>query len=148
MKDREVRYPIDRMSGSSEAASVLRTYLEDQDCEHLVVLMLDGSTNMIGLHEVAMGGISGCSVSCRDIFKAAIVARASALILSHNHPSGDVSPSREDTAFTKQAIKIGKMLGVAVLDHIIISSGISPRHLSFQAAGLMDQLNDEADTCK
>jgi len=137
IKEKSVWYPAEKVQDSSSAEKVLRAYLEDKDCEHMVVLLLDAANNMIGLSTVAVGGVSGLNTGLRDIFKAAIVARASGIILGHNHPSMDCTPSKEDIHFTEKAIEAGRLLGIPVVDHIIISSGFKASTYSFMQNGLL-----------
>src|SRR5580698_472433 len=137
IKEKSVRYPAEKVQDSSSAEKVLRAYLEDKDCEHMVVLLLDAANNMIGLSTVAVGGVSGLNTGLRDVFKAAIVARASGIILGHNHPSMDCTPSKEVIHFTEKAIEAGRLLGIPVVDHIIISSGFKASTYSFMQNGLL-----------
>lgn len=144
VRGRSIRYPSATVSNHLQAAHVMDLYLRDKDCEHLIVIMIDAQNQMIGLHMVAVGGISGLNLQLRDIFKAAIAARASSIILGHNHPSGATQPSQEDISFTKKAVQAGKLLGIGVVDHIIVSSGINQSCTSFMALGMMEQIANEA----
>jgi DNA repair protein RadC len=137
IREKNIKYPIVKATDALSAATCLRYYLKDKDCEHLVCLMLDGQNNLVGLHNVAIGGISGLHSSPRDMMKAAIVGRAHAIIMGHNHPSGDPNPSPEDITFTKTTVEAGKILGIPVVDHIIVSSGINERHFSFYENNLI-----------
>ncbi len=67
------------------------------------------------------GGLAVSIVEPRQVFKAAVLANASALLLSHNHPSGNPEPSREDVAITKQLVEAGRVMGIPVHDHLIIA---------------------------
>ena len=133
----KVKYPVSKVPDENAALSVLQTYLWDKECEHLIVLMLDGHHNFLGLTLAAQGGIHGLHVGVRDVFKGALLHRATAIVLAHNHPSGDPTPSGEDLSFTRQAVEAGKVLGCHVLDHIIVSSGVRPAHYSMSAKGVM-----------
>lgn len=135
VREGKVRYPVSRCGHQEAAVSILHTYLWEKECEHLVVLLLDGQHNFLGMTLAAKGGIHGLHVGVRDVFKVALRHRAASIILSHNHPSGDVSPSSEDDTFTQCAVQAGKLLGCPVLDHIILSSGIHPKHYSYQYHG-------------
>jgi DNA repair protein RadC len=137
VKERALRYPLDKVNSPYDAESVLRAYLEDQDCEHLIMLILDGNNNLVGVTTIGIGGISGMSVALRDIFKHAIAGRAHAFILGHNHPSGDPTPSLEDIELTKRVKEAGKLLGIPIVDHIVVSSGMSQGVYSFQSHGLV-----------
>lgn len=138
IKERGLRYPLSKLDSPNNATSALRAYLQDKDCEHLAVLMVDGHNNFLGLTTVAIGGISGLKAGVRDVFKAAIAGRASAIILGHNHPSGDPSPSSEDILFTRKVQEGSEVLGIPLLDHIIISSGMNLDNFSFLVNGLLN----------
>jgi DNA repair protein RadC len=113
----------------------MRALLSDRDCEHLAVVMLDGRNEVIGAIVVATGGISNVVASVRDVFKGAIVGRASAILLGHNHPSGDVRPSPEDDLFTARVRAGADILGIPMLDHVIVSSGRGDAMFSYHAEG-------------
>ena len=90
--------------------------------EHFIAFHLDAKHQVIGYHEVSKGTLSASLVHPREVFKAALLSNAYAIIVAHNHPSGSVEPSREDIETTKQLIKAGKIMGVDVVDHCIVSS--------------------------
>lgn len=90
--------------------------------EHFVAFHLDAKFQVIGYHEVSKGTLNASLVHPREVFKAALLSNAYAIIVAHNHPSGSVSASREDIETTKQLIKAGKIMGVNVIDHCIVSS--------------------------
>ena len=131
VKEKSIRYPLNRVMNSNQAEVVARAYLEDKDCEHLIMLMLDNQNNLIGVHTVAIGGISGLQVAISDMYRHAIAARAHAWICSHNHPSGDVNPSQMDIDLTVRLHETGKLLGIPIVDHLIVSSGLNPGVYSF-----------------
>ena len=140
IKEKDIRYPVSKMDNEVFGAAALRAYLQDKDCEHMAVLMVDGANNFIGIHLVALGSLSRIpAIYIRDIFKAAIAGRANAIVLGHNHPSGDVLPSNEDIAFTKLAYQASNVIGVPILDHLIISSGMNDDVYSFFAHGHFNQ---------
>ena len=90
--------------------------------EEFKIVLLDRSNGCIGIVSVSQGGISTCIVDPKIIFATALKGRASALILSHNHPSGNLSPSEPDLAITEKLTKGGHFLEIAVLDHLIVTS--------------------------
>lgn len=104
----------------SDVADILYHYLEHEDREHFVTLMLDSKNRVIGVHTVSIGTLSAALVSAREVFKAAILCNAASIVLGHNHPSGDVTPSPEDIHVTEALTKAGALLDIAVLDHVII----------------------------
>ena len=89
--------------------------------EQCKVLFLNRNSRLLGIYEVSTGGIHGTLVDPKVIFIAALKCCACSLILVHNHPSGNLSPSQEDHALTEKITKAGKLLDIAVLDHLIIT---------------------------
>ena len=103
-------------------ADVFRMISEEArgwDREHFLSLLVDGRHKVIGLDEVSVGTLTASLVHPREVFKAAIVANAAALVIAHNHPSGDPSPSAEDREITKRLGEAGEVLGIPLLDHVI-----------------------------
>lgn len=100
------------------------SYLKDKmrllDREHFLVLYMDSKNRIIKKETVAIGTLNACLVHPREVFKNAIINSANAIIVVHNHPSGDSQPSDQDTEITKNLQKAGKIIGINVLDHIII----------------------------
>ena len=94
--------------------------LGDKKKEHLYILMLDSKNRIIKEELISIGTLDSSLVHPREVFKAAIKERAFAIMLVHNHPSGDPSPSDEDLKVTKQIIEAGKILNILVLDHVIL----------------------------
>lgn len=90
------------------------------DREYFRVLYLDRKGGVLSMENVSIGGLHSALVHPREVFKPAIKKSAASVILVHNHPSGDPSPSREDLELTTNLIKAGKFLGIEVLDHIVI----------------------------
>lgn len=88
----------------------------------------------LGISEIGIGGISSCVADPRPIFATALKGKASKIILAHNHPSGSLEPSKADKDITLKAVNGGKLLDIAVLDHLIITSG---SYKSFADNGLM-----------
>lgn len=108
------------------AAALLHPKLATLAVERFYVLALNARNELLGLRMVAQGGSGSCSVDPREVFRFAILKRAAALILAHNHPSGDPRPSREDYALTEQLTAAGRLLSIRVLDHVVIGRGSSP----------------------
>jgi DNA repair protein RadC len=115
--------PSVQLRSSFDAASLLQDYLRDIDREHFVVLLLNRKNRCIGLNTVSIGSLTSAVVHPREVFKAAILANASAIICGHNHPSGDTEPSQEDRALTSRLAECGKLLGIDMLDHVIVGHG-------------------------
>lgn len=105
------------------AADLLQPLLADKKKEHFVALLLDSRHRLIRISRIAVGSLSASLVHPRELFKEAIAASAAAVIVAHNHPSGDPDPSEHDVVLTKRLAQGGKLLGIEVLDHLIIGSG-------------------------
>jgi DNA repair protein RadC len=119
---------------SSEAAKVLRPLFENLDREQFVVLLLDAQHKPIGVNIVSVGSLNASIVHPKEAFKAAILANSSAVVVSHNHPSGSVEPSPEDIELSRRLREAGELLGIRVLDSIVLGEGES--FYSFVDAGL------------
>ncbi len=104
------------------------------DREHFVIVGLDAKHHIIGGNLVAIGSLSTAIVHPREVFKPVVMMNAAALILLHNHPSGDPTPSPEDHALTKRLRECGELLGIQVLDHLIVGDD---RYYSFVDQGVM-----------
>ena len=123
-----------RIDSVETAASLLRPRLDGKTKEHFLAVLLDNRHQLIRVSEIAIGSLSATLVHPRELFKEAIAASAAAVILAHNHPSGDPEPSDDDVALTRRLFEAGSLLGIEVLDHLIIASrGV----VSLRAAGLM-----------
>jgi DNA repair protein RadC len=83
--------------------------------------LLNARGEIVATHEVARGSVSSVSIEPASILRAAVVAAAPSLIIVHNHPSGNPSPSAEDIAFTHKVVRAARVLGIQVLDHIVIA---------------------------
>lgn len=102
--------------------------------EHFIILLLDTKNQVISKETISIGTLNSSIVHPREVFKPAIKKSISAIILAHNHPSGDPTPSREDIEITKRLIKAGEILGIDVLDHIVIGDS---KYISFKEEGLL-----------
>ena len=114
--------PEDRLEVTSPeaAAEVLMPLMQDLDREHCVTLNLDTKHRLLATTTVSIGSIDHTFMSPREVFRDALTRGASAIVIAHNHPSGDAAPSRDDEAITRRIGAAGDLLGVEVLDHIVI----------------------------
>ena len=105
------------------AAKILRQICcaDDPTVERFAVLCLDGASQVRSAPVVAMGGRSAICLKAADVLKPPIIAGASAIVLGHNHPSGDPKPSHEDLAMTRTLMAAGKLVGIQVVDHVIVT---------------------------
>jgi DNA repair protein RadC len=104
------------------AAAVLRPLLLDKQKEHVVALLLDNRHRLIRTSPIAIGSLSASLVHPRELFKEAIAASAAAVIVAHNHPSGDPAPSAHDVELTRRLAEAGALLGIEVVDHLIVGA--------------------------
>ena len=122
VEERQAPYgdPID---GPETVARLVAPLLADADAEKMVVLTLSTKNFVNAAHVVSVGALDASIVHPREIFKLAVLSNAAAIVIAHNHPSGDTTPSRADIAVTERLVKAGEILGIAVLDHLIIGTG-------------------------
>jgi len=104
-----------------DAFAILRCFLGALDHEELWVLNLDTRNRLLHLVKLYQGSVNSSQVRVAEVFRAAIVDNAPTIILAHNHPSGDPTPSPEDVAVTKAIVQAGKILDIDVVDHLIIT---------------------------
>ena len=117
----EVEWSNSKYSSSEEVAkSKLAQDLLKSDREKFICIHLNVKNQLISFEVVSTGSLTSSIVHPREVFKAAILANAAALVFIHNHPSGDPKPSLDDIEITKRLEKAGNLLGIEVLDHVII----------------------------
>lgn len=103
------------------SADLLRRYIPAGDPrEHFVLMGLTVKHRVIGLHTISVGCLTSSLVHPREVFRPAILMGAAAIVVCHNHPSGDPEPSAEDLALTRRLTAAGTLLGIEVLDHVIL----------------------------
>ena len=102
--------------------------------EHFVVFSVDGGRRLIAKRIVFIGTVDTVIAHPREVYAGAVSDFATGIIVAHNHPSGDPTPSRQDIATTQQLVAAGQILGVALIDHIIVARR---GHYSFQGNGMM-----------
>ena len=135
VRERTFTFPTrDQVRSPAHAAVVLAEYFADRDREEFVVVFLDTANTLTGIHVASVGGLAASIVEPRQVFKAAVLANAAAVLLAHNHPSGNPEPSREDVAVTRQLVEAGKVMGIPVHDHLILTDH---GHTSLAERGLM-----------
>lgn len=111
------------INSPADAAALLQYDMSALEQEHLRVMLLDRRNRVLEIVEVYKGSVNSSQVRVGELFKDAIRANASALIVAHNHPSGDPTPSPDDVAVTRALVQAGKLLDIDVLDHLVIGSG-------------------------
>ena len=119
---REAR-SIEVIHGPEDAAHFAMPYFKQEQKEHFAILMLNTKNHVLGLQDISVGSLTASVVHPREVFETAIRHHSAAIILLHNHPSGDPTPSDEDISVTKKLVKAGDVMDVQVLDHIILGDG-------------------------
>lgn len=128
------------VNSPADAAQLVREEMRDLDREEFRVVLLNTKNSLIRVAAVSRGSLNASIVEPREVFKDAIAASAAGMILVHNHPSGDPTPSSEDIAITKRLVKAGELLNINVHDHIIIGQpgvGRQQDYVSLKELGLM-----------
>lgn len=136
IRERHLLYNGNRLTQPEQAAEAFCSFVGNPDREYFIAFLLDGKNRITSMHQVSQGSLNQSIVHPRETFKAAILANAAAVILAHNHPTGDLTPSSEDIAITRRLKEAGELLGVRVLDHIIIDTDTGNSG-SFVEKGLM-----------
>ena len=113
----------------------LRPLVRDLEVERFHVFCLDARHRLRRAHVVSVGTLTASLVHPREVFRVAVREAAAAILLAHNHPSGDPTPSAEDAAVTRRLTDVGRVLGIRVLDHVIVAAG---GYYSFREAGRLE----------
>jgi len=128
---------MERCETPDEAAAYWRAHIPDHpyfnpECECLVVLILNTRRRIKGHYLVSIGTLDTILCHPREIFRLAVMASAAAIVIAHNHPSGEPTPSETDIKITRDLIRAGQLLKIEVLDHIILGN---PNHSSLRSLG-------------
>lgn len=123
----------DRFTSPQQVFEMFRELVHETK-EHFLCLHLDGKNRIVCLDRVSVGSLNQSIVHVREVMKSVLLSSAAAIMLIHNHPTGDPNPSSEDIAITRRLKEAGELLGIPVLDHIIIGNG---QYVSFVERGLL-----------
>ena len=126
------------ITGPADVGNHLRKLLQKEDSlsrerEHFWIIILNTRNRIRFVELVSLGTMNASLVHPREVYRRAIKSGASALIIGHNHPSGDCEPSEDDISLTRRLMEAGKIIGIEILDHIIIGNTT----LSFKEKGLL-----------
>jgi len=121
------------LNSSQLAAEYLQVKIGNNKEEHFVILYFDSKNKLIN-EEISIGTLNASLVHPREVFKRAIKDNTAQIIIAHNHPSGDSTPSAEDISTTKRLIEVGKLVGISIIDHLIITSD---KYFSFKENGII-----------
>lgn len=128
-----------------DAVELLGQRLCELDREVVCVINLRADGVPINCNFVSMGAVDECMAHPREIFKSSILANATSMLIIHNHPSGKLSPSKYDTMMTDRMLKLGELMGIPLLDHIIVG-GENHSYFSFKEKGIMEYDHNQLET--
>lgn len=131
----EARPDLERFTCARDVYERMRVRMRDLPQEEFHVLLLNLNSELIRDVVIARGTLDSCAVHARDVFRHALAESAHSVVLVHNHPSGEPTPSPEDRQLTRRFVAAGGVLGVTVVDHVVIGEG---RYVSFDEEGLLD----------
>lgn len=134
VKESACNYPIENVASPEAVANMLNTIfrLDKQAEEYLYMVAVNTKCRVLGVFEVSHGTVNQSICNPRDIFIKGLLCGATGIILAHNHPSGDTTPSREDITIYRRVKESGKLIGVELMDNIIVCDG----YYSFQQGGI------------
>jgi DNA repair protein RadC len=121
------------INSPADAAELLKPFIGNLDHEELWVTVLNRRNRVVQFVRLYQGSVNSSQVRVGEVFRQAIIEQASAIIIAHNHPSQDPTPSPDDVAVTRAIVEAGKLLDVEVLDHIVVCAD---RHVSLKERGL------------
>ena len=134
VKENDIEYPDVNISVPQTVADLVARYIGTPDREMFIVLAVNVRNKITGIHTASVGSLDTSIVHPREVFKFAILANASSIIVAHNHPSGDTTPSSDDIELTKRLKQASEILAIDLLDHIVL--GHDSEYLSFRDRGL------------
>ena len=114
--------PGDAVRSGRDAAQVVREETRREPKEAFFVLLLDTRRRLMAMRMVSVGGLDGAPVHPREVFRPALREGASAILVAHNHPSGDPTPSRADRLVTARLREVGELVGIELLDHLVVGA--------------------------
>ena len=119
--------PVDRptIHSPNDIYEVLKCFMTELDHEELWVVCLDTRNRVMSLNQIYKGSLNQSQVRVAELFKRAIIDNACSIVIAHNHPSGDPSPSPDDVAVTRAVVEAGNLLDIEVLDHLVIGGRLS-----------------------
>jgi len=127
---------LETLRNSDEAASYLMPFLRHETQEKFLVLCLNSKNQLLCMETVFIGTLNSTVVHPREVYQFALRHAAAGILVAHNHPSGDPSPSQEDLKVTQNLIESGKIMGIPLLDHLVIGHG---QWQSLRATGMFDR---------
>lgn len=134
IKESSILYGNRRIGSPNEALEIFKDLLENSDREKLIVCCLNSKNEPTNISIVSIGSLNSSIVHPREVFKTAVISNAASILIAHNHPSGDTTPSKEDINITERIRQSGDIIGIKLLDHLIIGEG---KYLSLKEEGYL-----------
>ncbi|MGG3162882.1 DNA repair protein RadC [Geobacillus stearothermophilus] len=120
VRESSVLYKERQIKSPEDAYKLLKPFLAEADREKFAVVCLDTKSQPTAINICHVGSLNSSIVHPREVFKSAILSNSASIIVAHNHPSSDPTPSREDIEVTKRLVEAGRIVGIDVLDHLIV----------------------------
>ncbi len=120
VKDKSILYGQRKISSPEVASELFKEFFLDMDREMFIVLSLDTKNQPVSINICSIGSLNASIVHPREVFKTAILSNAASIIVAHNHPSGNSTPSKEDINITERLKECGMIIGIPVVDHIVV----------------------------
>jgi DNA repair protein RadC len=120
VREKSFLYPERRITSPEDAYNLVKRFLVDVDREYFLVVCLDTKNQPTAINICHVGSLNASIVHPREVLKPAILSNSASIIVAHNHPSSDPTPSREDIEVTKRLAECGKIIGIELLDHIVV----------------------------
>lgn len=134
VREKSVMYGNRVISSPNDSAELFRTFIQDCDREHMILCCMDTKNQPTSISVISIGSLNSAIVHPRELYKVAILSNSASIIIAHNHPSGDISPSHEDIVLTNRIDEAGKIIGIKLLDHVIIGKDA---YFSFKEDGML-----------
>lgn len=132
---RKRRRPIPNpIRGPEDIHRLLAPLVRDAQCEHFYAVYLNARHVVIEIRLISVGSLNASIVHPREVFQPAVALSAAALVIAHNHPSGQTDPSDDDRALTRRLVQVGELLGISIVDHLVVANG---SFTSFKEVGLL-----------
>lgn len=125
---------VETVRSPQDVAKLAFDFIGDEDREVFLVMCLNTKNNVIAVHRAHIGSINASIVHPREIMKTAILNNAASIVVAHNHPSSNPSPSTEDIDVTERLVEAGKIIGIDLLDHLIVTP-IENKYVSLKEKG-------------
>ena len=122
VRDRTITLPRRDIVSLEDALAIMHKLTDDSPSERFIVMHVNAKNSILGVEVVAQGGVSGACLRPVEVIRSAIIRNASAIIVGHNHPSGDPTPSQEDVEMTHMLVGACKVVGIPLLDHVIVTA--------------------------